>query len=70
MPRSAADLSRCDLTRGTRGKYVAKARRSFETVTVDKKVLEALGGADAARDLLTALANSITVAQKRRRRAA
>ena len=38
------DLSRYDLTRGSRGKYVHKARRSFETIVVDKQVLEALGG--------------------------
>jgi hypothetical protein len=30
--KSETDLSRYDLTRGTRGKYLEKARRSFETI--------------------------------------
>lgn len=30
--KSETDLSRYDLTRGMRGKYVGKARRSFETM--------------------------------------
>ena len=42
--KSETDLSRYDLTRGTRGKYLEKARRSFETIIVDKKVAAALGG--------------------------
>jgi uncharacterized DUF497 family protein len=43
--KNETDLSRYDLTRGTRGKYFEKARRSFETIIVDKKVAATLGGA-------------------------
>jgi len=64
-----ADLSRYDLTRGTRGKYVEKARRSFETIIVDKKVAATLGGAEGVTALLEALAKSLGQAKKKRRAA-
>jgi hypothetical protein len=64
------DLSRYDLTRGTRGKYVQKAQRSFETIVVDKKVAAALGGPEGVVAVLEALAKSVGQAKKRRRRAA
>jgi hypothetical protein len=38
--KSETDLSRYDLTRGTLGKYLEKARRSFETIIIDKKVCD------------------------------
>ena len=65
--RSENDLRRYDLTRGTRGKYLEKARRSFETIVVDKKVVAALGGPEGLTRILEALAESVTQAKKKRR---
>jgi hypothetical protein len=42
--KSETNLSRYDLSKGGRGKYVEKAQRSFETIVVDKKVVTAPGG--------------------------
>lgn len=67
--KSESDLSRYDLNRGSRGKYVEKAKRSFETVVVDKKVLAALGGHEGLNGILEALAKSVTHAKKKRRAA-
>lgn len=57
------------MTRGTRGKYFEKARRSFETIIVDKKVAAALGGPEGATALLEALAKSLGPTKKKRRAA-
>ena len=67
--KSETDLSRYDLKRGTRGKYVEKARRSFETIVVHKKVVAALGGPDGLTAILEALAKSVTQARKKTRAA-
>ena len=67
--KSETDLSRYDLTRGTRGKYFEKARRSFETIIIDKKVAATLGGAEEVTALLEALAKSLGQAKKKRRAA-
>jgi hypothetical protein len=67
--KSETDLSRYDLTRGTRGKYFQKARRSFETIIVDKKVAATLGGPEGVTALLEALAKSLGQAKKKRRAA-
>ncbi|MBN1612089.1 MAG: hypothetical protein JW940_35990 [Polyangiaceae bacterium] len=45
---------------------MARARRSFETLVVDKKVLKALGGQEAVIGILEALAKSVTAARRRR----
>jgi hypothetical protein len=63
------DLSRYDLRKGSRGKYVRKARRSFEMIIVDKKVLNALGGPEGLNGILQALAKSVVRAKKKRRAA-
>lgn len=52
-----------------RGRHVAKAQRSFGSLIVDKKVLEALGGPDAVLEILQVLAASVTTARKKRRAA-
>jgi hypothetical protein len=67
--RSETDLSRYDLTRGARGKYLEKARRSFETIIVDKRVADTLDGPEAVTAVLEALAKSVTQAKKKRRAA-
>lgn len=63
------DLRRYDLSKGSRGKYVEKAMRSFETIVVDKKVVSALGGPEGLRGILEALAKSVTQVKKKRRAA-
>jgi len=67
--RNETDLSRYDLNRGTRGKYFEKARRSFETIIVDKKVAATLGGPEGVTALLEALAKTVEKAKKKRRAA-
>jgi hypothetical protein len=67
--KNETDLSRYDLTRGTRGKYFEKARRSFETIIVDKKVAATLGGAEGVTALLEALAKSLGQTKRKRRAA-
>lgn len=67
--KSETDLRRYDLSRGSRGKYVRKARRSVETIVVDKRVLDTLGGPKGLNTILQALAKSITQARKKRRAA-
>jgi hypothetical protein len=52
-----------------RGRHVNKARQSFETFLVDKKILKALGGQDAVVGILEALAKSLTIGRKKRRAA-
>ena len=52
-----------------RGRHVERARRSFDTLVIDKRVLEALGGEEAAVDILRSLARSLTLARKKRRAA-
>jgi hypothetical protein len=67
--KSETDLSRYDLTRGSRGKYLEKARRSFETIVVDKKVADALGGPAGVTAVLEALAKGVAHAKKKKRAA-
>ena len=52
-----------------RGRHVAKARRSFDTLVIDKKLLRALGGEDAVVGILRALAKSVALSRKKRRAA-
>lgn len=52
-----------------RGRHVAKARRSFDTLVVDKKVLKVLGGPDAVVGILRALATSVSAGRRKRRAA-
>ena len=67
--KSDTDLDRYDLSRGRRGKYADKARRSFEMVVVDKKILAVLGGPAGLNIILRALAKSVAQVKKKRRAA-
>jgi len=49
-----------------RGRHVEKARRSFDTLVVDRKVLDALGGPDAVINILQTLATSVSAGRKKR----
>jgi len=60
------DLTHYDLSRGERGKYVEKARKSLETIVVDKKLLKALGGAEGRYAILEAMAKSMAMAKRKR----
>jgi hypothetical protein len=62
------DFSR--LGKLSRGKYLARARRSLEVVALDKKVVAALGGPDAIAGILRALADAIGEKKPKKRRAA
>jgi hypothetical protein len=64
--KSETDLTRYGLMRGTRGKYLKKARRSFETIVVDQHVLQAVGGPEGLYAILEAMAKSMTLGKKRR----
>ena len=67
--RKETDLRRYDWTKAERGKYAARAKRSLETILVDKKVLKTLGGPEALMGILEALARSIEASRKKRRAA-
>ncbi len=69
---SLREMPEIDFTRArvvSRGRHAARARRSFETLIIDKKTLKALGGADAALAILEAVANSIAASRKKGRAA-
>jgi uncharacterized DUF497 family protein len=63
------DLSRYDWTKATRGKYLQKANRSFESVILDRKAVKTLGGPDAIREIVETLARTICDARKKHRAA-
>ncbi len=70
---SLAEMPEIDFSRlgkWSRGKYAARARRSLEVVTLDKKVVAALGGPDRVIAILRALADAIGEAKSKKRRAA
>jgi hypothetical protein len=50
----------------SRGKHAGRARRSLEVVVLDKKMVAALGGPDAVRAILEAVAGAIETKKKRR----
>jgi hypothetical protein len=62
------DFSR--LGKLSRGKYAERARRSFEVVVLDKKLVAALGGPDRVAGILRALAEAIGENKPKKRRAA
>ncbi len=53
-----------------RGRHVAAANESFEVLLIDRRVADALGGAQAIARILEALADSIEPVRKKKRRAA
>src|SRR5687767_6633129 len=65
--KNESNLRRYDLARGSRGKHLDKARRSFETIVIDKKVVQVLGGPEGLTSILEALAKAVTQAKKKRR---
>ena len=52
-----------------RGRHVERARRSFELIIVDKKLVAMLGGPDKVAGILRALADAMGVSKPKRRRA-
>jgi hypothetical protein len=62
------DFSR--LSKLSRGKYAARARRSLEVVVLDKKLVAALGGADKVAGILRAVADAVGEKKPKKRRAA
>lgn len=49
-----------------RGRHVAHAERSFDALCIDKKVAKTLGGPDAIRRILEALAESMSRRERKR----
>ncbi len=49
-----------------RGRHVERARRSFDTVLVERRVLDTLGGPDAVVNILQTLAASVSAGRKKR----
>ena len=49
-----------------RGRHVEAARRSIESVVLDKRAVDLLGGAEGVRAIVDALAKSITASRKKR----
>jgi hypothetical protein len=64
--KSETDLTLYDLSRGERGKHVEKARRSIETIVVDKQLLKALGGPEGLYAILEAMAKSMALGRRKR----
>jgi len=62
-------MSRYDWTKATRGKYVQKANRSFESVILDRKAVKTLGGPNAIREIIETLARTIRDTRKKHRAA-
>jgi len=67
--KSETDLTRYDWSKAERGKYLEKAKRSFESVLLDRKAVETLGGPDALREIVATLAKSIREGRKKHRAA-
>jgi hypothetical protein len=70
---SLAEMPEVDFSRLgklSRGKYLARARRSLEVVVLDKKLVAALGGPDRVAGILRALADAIGEKKPKKRRAA
>jgi hypothetical protein len=68
---SLAEMPEIDFSKvgkPSRGKHAARARRSLEVVVLDKKMVATLGGPDAVRAILEAVAGALE--GKKRRRAA
>jgi hypothetical protein len=53
-----------------RGRHTQKARGSFETLVLDKKLVDALGGVERIAEILHAIASAMMKRKPRRRRAA
>ena len=70
---SLAEMPEVDFSRAgklSRGKYAERARRSFEVVVLDRRLVAALGGAEKTAGILRALAEAIGEKRPRKRRAA
>ena len=66
---SLREMPEVDLShaRPVRREHVERVRRSMATIVVTRKTLDLLGGADAAREILDAVAHSIDATKKKRR---
>ncbi|MBV9950169.1 MAG: hypothetical protein JOZ69_25235 [Myxococcales bacterium] len=66
---SLAEMPEVDLSKYgklSRGKHVARARRSLAVLVLDKKIVAAPGGPDAVRTILHVLAQALVGSKKRR----
>lgn len=66
---SKSELNSYDWSKAERGKYVAKARESFETLVIDKETMRALSGPENILVILRALAAALPRRAKRKKAA-
>jgi hypothetical protein len=66
--RDETDLRRYDWSRAERGKYVAKAKRSFALVAVSRDVFDAFGSDAAVNEALRVLVDLAPARRKRSKR--
>ena len=70
MARNEFDMRNYDWTKSERGKYLIKAQRSLGTLTIEKSVMDALGGPEKAATILRSITAAIAVKPKAKRKAA
>lgn len=49
MAKNEFDMRNCDWSKAERGKYLSRAKRSLSTLTVEKSVVDILGGPNQPR---------------------
>lgn len=59
MAKNEFDMRNYDWSKAERGKYLSRAKRSLSTLTVEKSVVDILGGPDKAATILTTIATAI-----------
>jgi hypothetical protein len=64
MARNEFDMRNYDWSRAERGKYLSRANRSLGTLTVEKAVVDILGGPDKAADILRTIASALASKRK------
>ncbi len=67
MARNEFDMRNYDWTKAQRGKYLSRAQRSLGTLTIEKSVVEILGGPDKAAAILRTIAAAIATKPKTKR---
>jgi hypothetical protein len=70
MARNEFDMRNYDWSKAQRGKFLIKAQRSLGTFTIEKSVMDALGGPERAATILRSIAAAIAVKPKAKRKAA
>jgi hypothetical protein len=67
MAKNEFDMRNYDWTKAQRGKYLRRAQRSLGTLTIEKSVVDILGGPEKAATILRSIAAVITTKTKPKR---